>query len=98
MEALTGETVSVCGCVHRRRDHGDVIFIDLRDRKGLLQCVFDPDTALAGFPGDRIGGCFPSFQNLLLASGTGLEPKAGVSRSMACGRLSDRVRLSHSHN
>ncbi|TAK64360.1 aspartate--tRNA ligase [Methylobacter sp.] len=40
-----GETVSICGWVHRRRDHGGVIFIDLRDRAGLVQVVVDPDVA-----------------------------------------------------
>jgi len=39
------QEVEVCGWVNRRRDHGGVIFIDLRDRSGLIQCVFDPDEA-----------------------------------------------------
>ncbi|MDN5869178.1 MAG: aspartate--tRNA ligase [Nitrococcus sp.] len=52
-EALLGSEVEVCGWVHRRRDHGGVIFIDLRDREGLLQVVFDPDVAAAFEAADR---------------------------------------------
>lgn len=45
-----GETASVCGWIQRRRDHGGVIFIDLRDRSGMVQLVFDPEVAKEYFP------------------------------------------------
>ena len=41
--SLVDREVALCGWAHRRRDHGGVIFIDLRDREGLAQVVFNPD-------------------------------------------------------
>ncbi len=54
-ESLAGRTLEVAGWVHRRRDHGGVIFVDLRDRSGLLQVVFDPDTAEAFEAAEHLG-------------------------------------------
>ena len=53
-EALAGKEVEVAGWVHRRRDHGGVIFVDLRDREGLLQVVFDPDLAQVFAQAERL--------------------------------------------
>lgn len=52
-EDLIDQTITICGWVHRRRDHGGVIFLDMRDRDGLLQVVIDPDTPEAFATADK---------------------------------------------
>jgi aspartyl-tRNA synthetase len=51
---LVERSVTLCGWAHRRRDHGGVIFVDLRDREGLAQVVFDPDRADAFATAERV--------------------------------------------
>jgi aspartyl-tRNA synthetase len=53
-ESTIGQVVTVAGWAHRRRDHGGVIFVDLRDREGLLQIVFDPDRAAVFAMAERV--------------------------------------------
>lgn len=53
-ESLLDQEISLCGWVNRRRDHGGVIFVDLRDREGLVQVVFDPDRAEVFATAERI--------------------------------------------
>jgi aspartyl-tRNA synthetase len=52
--SLVGKIVTVAGWAQRRRDHGGVIFVDLRDREGLLQIVFDPDRASVFAQAERV--------------------------------------------
>jgi len=52
--ALVGRSVTLCGWAHRRRDHGGVIFIDLRDREGLVQIVCDPDRPAVFASAERV--------------------------------------------
>ncbi|GAF54870.1 LOW QUALITY PROTEIN: aspartyl-tRNA synthetase [Psychrobacter sp. JCM 18901] len=53
-ESLLEQTISIVGWVHRRRDHGGVIFLDMRDRAGILQVVVDPDTPEAFAAADAV--------------------------------------------
>jgi len=55
-EAELDVEIDVCGWVHNRRDHGGVIFIDLRDRSGILQIVIDPDTPQSFATAERVRG------------------------------------------
>ncbi|MDC3266925.1 aspartate--tRNA ligase [Gammaproteobacteria bacterium] len=54
--SLIGKELAVAGWLHRRRDHGGVIFVDLRDREGLLQIVFDPDDPEMFAQAERLRG------------------------------------------
>jgi len=55
-ETLVGREVEIAGWMHRRRDHGGVIFVDLRDRSGLVQVVFDPDSPDTFADAERVRG------------------------------------------
>ena len=82
-ESLIGEEVSVCGWVHRRRDHGGVIFIDLRDREGLLQIVVDPDTPEAFRAAERVRGEYV----LRVAGKVRERPEGTANPELPTGRI-----------
>jgi aspartyl-tRNA synthetase len=82
-EKLIGQTVEVAGWVHRRRDHGGIIFVDLRDREGLLQVVFDPDAAAVFGEAERLRNEF-----VIRVKGRIRERPAGtVNTNLASGRV-----------
>lgn len=55
-ETMIDQEVELCGWVHRRRDHGGVIFLDMRDREGIAQVVFDPDTEESFAEAEKVRG------------------------------------------
>jgi aspartyl-tRNA synthetase len=78
-----GQTVTLCGWVHRRRDHGGVIFVDLRDREGLVQVVCDPDAAETFKTADRLRAEF-----VIEVKGKVRERPAGtVNPDLASGEI-----------
>jgi aspartyl-tRNA synthetase len=78
-----GQTVTLCGWVHRRRDHGGVIFIDLRDREGLVQIVCDPDGPETFKTADRLRA-----EYVVRVEGKVRERPAGtVNRDLASGEV-----------
>jgi aspartyl-tRNA synthetase len=82
-EGLIGQDVTVAGWVHRRRDHGGVIFVDLRDREGLLQVVFDPDYEAIFAEAERLRG-----EYVLTITGTVRErPEGTINPNMPTGQV-----------
>ena len=82
-EAHVGQDVEVCGWAHRRRDHGGVIFIDLRDREGLVQLVFDPDAPESFKIAEQVRS-----EYVLLVRGTVRHRPAGTENSdLATGQI-----------
>ncbi len=82
-DKLIGQEVTVAGWVNRRRDHGGVIFIDLRDREGLLQIVFDPDSADMFKEAERLRS-----EYVVKVKGRVRERPAGtVNANLASGRV-----------
>ncbi len=78
-----GQDVVLCGWVHRRRDHGGVIFIDLRDRSGIVQVVVDPDTLEAFQAAERVRSEYV----LRIAGRVRPRPEGTVNPDMATGEV-----------
>ncbi|WP_040269303.1 aspartate--tRNA ligase [Pseudomonas rhodesiae] len=82
-ETLEGQEITLCGWVHRRRDHGGVIFLDIRDRDGLAQVVFDPDRAESFAAADRVRGEYV----VKITGKVRLRPAGAVNKNMASGGI-----------
>ena len=81
--AAIDSEITVCGWVHRRRDHGGVIFVDLRDRSGLLQVVFDPDEPSIFETAERLRGEFV----IQVTGRVRARPEGTVNANLASGEV-----------
>ncbi len=82
-KSLVGETVELCGWVNRRRDLGGLIFIDMRDREGIVQVVVDPDMA-------DVFGVANQLRNefcIRLAGEVRARPESQINKDMATGEV-----------
>ena len=82
-ESLDGQEITLCGWVHRRRDHGGVIFLDIRDREGLAQVVFDPDRADTFAKADRVRSEYV----VKITGKVRLRPEGARNANMASGAI-----------
>ena len=82
-EALIDQTVTFCGWVHRRRDHGGVIFLDVRDREGIVQVVFDPDVQESFNLADKVRSEFV----VKISGRVRARPDGTVNDNMRTGKI-----------
>jgi len=82
-ERLVGQTVVLCGWANTRRDHGGVIFIDLRDHEGIVQCVIEPDNQAAFKVGEAV-----RYEYCLKITGqVRARPASQINERLATGRI-----------
>ncbi|MFZ2288914.1 MAG: aspartate--tRNA ligase [Halopseudomonas yangmingensis] len=82
-ETLADQEITLCGWVHRRRDHGGVIFLDIRDREGLAQVVFDPDREETFAKADRVRSEYV----VKVTGKVRLRPEGARNPNMASGAI-----------
>ncbi|MBJ7348352.1 MAG: aspartate--tRNA ligase, partial [Thermoleophilaceae bacterium] len=87
-DAAIGSTITVSGWAHRRRDHGGLVFIDLRDRSGLLQLVFHPDQAADAH---ELAGSLRAEDVVTVTGDVIARSEATVNPNMATGRVELKV-------
>ncbi|ERJ18310.1 Aspartate--tRNA ligase protein [Salinisphaera shabanensis E1L3A] len=81
--AAIDSEITVCGWVHRRRDHGGVIFVDLRDRSGLIQVVFDPDEPGTFAEAEKLRSEYV----IQVTGRVRARPEGTVNRNLASGEI-----------